>query len=335
MTLKETTIIPIASGKGGVGKSLFAANLSIALARLGHSVIAVDLDLGGSNLYTHLGVPNTHPGIGDFLKSGNIEFNRLLVDTGVPNLRFIPGDGRTPFMANIDVRQRALLVEQIKKLTARYVFLDLGAGSVFNTLNFFGLSKRSIVVTTFETPAIMNFVMFLRNFIFRVISGLTRSNPEVLKLVTESFQQPIEAAPVTVASLLRRIARTAPALAARIEQVCSQYHPRIIFNMGEFPEELKIASKIDSTLKQGLSVEAEFFGFVNFDDTVRRSAKRKEVLLIKHPGSAAARCIRKIAVDIEKSGDTCFAHSAGRLYAETRRDFENVAGQAAALEPAD
>ena len=41
------TIIPIASGKGGVGKSIFSANLAIALARLGHPTVAVDLDLGG------------------------------------------------------------------------------------------------------------------------------------------------------------------------------------------------------------------------------------------------------------------------------------------------
>ncbi len=52
-TAKEMTIIPVASGKGGVGKSVITANLSVSLAEKGCRVVAVDLDLGGSNL-SHL-----------------------------------------------------------------------------------------------------------------------------------------------------------------------------------------------------------------------------------------------------------------------------------------
>ena len=42
-------IIPIASGKGGVGKSVFAVNYAISLAKSGKTVILVDLDLGRLN----------------------------------------------------------------------------------------------------------------------------------------------------------------------------------------------------------------------------------------------------------------------------------------------
>jgi Mrp family chromosome partitioning ATPase len=35
-------IIPIASGKGGVGKSVITANLGFSLAKLGHQVIVAD-----------------------------------------------------------------------------------------------------------------------------------------------------------------------------------------------------------------------------------------------------------------------------------------------------
>ena len=66
--MMEKTIIPIAGGKGGVGKSLFVANLAIALAEAGHSTVAVDMDMGSSNLHTYLGLNNLNPGIGDFLK---------------------------------------------------------------------------------------------------------------------------------------------------------------------------------------------------------------------------------------------------------------------------
>ena len=64
---EDKVIIPVAGGKGGVGKSILAANLAMALAQAGHETIAVDLDLGGSNLHSYLGISNTFAGVGDFL----------------------------------------------------------------------------------------------------------------------------------------------------------------------------------------------------------------------------------------------------------------------------
>ncbi len=58
---------------------MFQRNLAIALAEMGHRVIAVDLDLGGSNLYAFFGLSNRYPGIGDFLKARAAELDELLV----------------------------------------------------------------------------------------------------------------------------------------------------------------------------------------------------------------------------------------------------------------
>ena len=79
-------IIPIASGKGGVGKSLVAANLSIALAQTGRSVVLVDLDLGGSNLHVILGQMGSMKGIGTYMTGGDLQFNDLLLETSYKSL---------------------------------------------------------------------------------------------------------------------------------------------------------------------------------------------------------------------------------------------------------
>ncbi|MFP4475326.1 MAG: P-loop NTPase [Desulfatibacillaceae bacterium] len=318
----KTTIIPVASGKGGVGKTLFAANLAIALARRGHETVAVDMDLGGSNLYTYLGVPNNTSGIGDFLKAGDTAFEDLAVNTGIDNLRFIPGDGRTPFMANISYEQRNRLIEKIRGIDARYVVLDLGAGTVFNTLNFFGLAYRGIIVTTFETPAVMNFIMFLRSFIFRVITGIVRENERALDIVVKAFSRSIRTEPLTVDSLIAMIAEVDQGLADKARRACNYYRPRIVYNMGDHPDELSVTNRIDNALRQGLSMETDHFGFVFFDDTVRMSAKNREVLVTRYPKSVAAQGISRIAARLEKTWDYADPDSARRLLASTNKEYE-------------
>lgn len=54
-------IIVVASGKGGVGKSMVSANLSVALARQGYKVALVDADLCGPSIPKMFGIEDIRP----------------------------------------------------------------------------------------------------------------------------------------------------------------------------------------------------------------------------------------------------------------------------------
>ena len=54
-------IIAVASGKGGVGKSLVASTLALNLAKKGHKVGLLDLDLYGPSSHIILGVKDVFP----------------------------------------------------------------------------------------------------------------------------------------------------------------------------------------------------------------------------------------------------------------------------------
>lgn len=57
----------IGGGKGGIGKSLFTANVGITLAQMGNRVCVIDADLGGANLHSCLGVTQPMATLDDFM----------------------------------------------------------------------------------------------------------------------------------------------------------------------------------------------------------------------------------------------------------------------------
>ena len=50
LVLAKGKLMAVISGKGGVGKTFFSANLAATLARKGHKVLVIDADLGLANL---------------------------------------------------------------------------------------------------------------------------------------------------------------------------------------------------------------------------------------------------------------------------------------------
>ena len=320
---QPAVIIPIASGKGGVGKSFISANLAIALAELGHRVIAVDLDFGGANLHTFLGLSNRHPGVGDFLKARRGDLEDLLIASDNPDLFFLPGDGKTPFMANMAYAQKIKLISRIRKLPADYILLDLGAGSSYNTLDFFRLSVNGLLVTTPEPTAVMGMLVFLKNFLLRAFEREMVRHHAVREMLRELYKRPIEEQALSIIDVHQRIIDEDPEageLAGRIFQQC---RPRIIINMGENPDDSKMAFKISQILGNILSIEADYFGFVFKDRAVLSSIRKRQPFLPNYRTDLAAENILRIARRIEKFWHQPVADSATLLFNNVKKDFDS------------
>ncbi|MFC1488851.1 P-loop NTPase [Thermodesulfobacteriota bacterium] len=319
----RTSIIPIASGKGGVGKTFFAANLAMAMAKMGYETVAIDMDLGGSNLHSFLGLPNRFPGIGDFLKAGNKELETFLVSTDIPHLKFLSGDGRTPFLANISYARKVRLISDLKKLPADYIFLDLGAGTSFNTLDFFRVSSQGFVVITPDYPSIMSMMAFLKNFLLRAIERTFAKSHEIGSLVHEYNTQSMTDKRRNIDELQSSIASIDSEAGQRVTELCRQYRPRVIFNMGEHPDEIRVSENISKNLKNTLSCEIDYFGFVFEDHHVRQSVKKRIAFLPNFQNSIAAQSIERVAERIVKFWDKPVKNSSMHLLNRIRKVYES------------
>jgi flagellar biosynthesis protein FlhG len=122
-------ILAIGGGKGGTGKSLIAANIAIYLATLGKKVVLLDADLGGANLHTFVGVERPAVTIADLLERRVASIDAAVVETAIPGLGLISGEGDPSWMASPRPPQRARLVDQVLQLKTDYLVIDLGPGT--------------------------------------------------------------------------------------------------------------------------------------------------------------------------------------------------------------
>ena len=161
-------IIPIASGKGGVGKSLLSANLAIALGQQGKRVVLADLDLGASNLHLVIGQRPGKASLGSWFTEKN-DFREIIQPTDYQNVSFIAGDSQIPDLTSLKHLQKVKLIRNLKNIDADYIILDLGAGTHQFILDMFLLSPQGIIVSAPAVTATLNGYLFLKNAVFRLL----------------------------------------------------------------------------------------------------------------------------------------------------------------------
>jgi flagellar biosynthesis protein FlhG len=161
--------IAVTSGKGGVGKTSFCANLALLLAQSGKRVIVLDADLGLANIHVLLGA--TPRLTLEHVLRGEKRLADVLY-TGPAGIQVISGASGLPALADVSAEQRHQFVASLAELDslADVILIDTGAGLSRNVLAFVLAVEEVVVLTTPEPTALTD--------AYATIKVITQDNPE-------------------------------------------------------------------------------------------------------------------------------------------------------------
>ncbi len=300
-------MIAVGGAKGGIGKSLFVANLGVLLSQLGKKTVVVDLDLGGANLHLYMGVWSLTHRIDDFLTLKVPTISDIMTPTKYgPTL--IGGGGGKLGAANIHFSRKLKLLRALKTIDADYVILDLGGDSTYNILDFYLAADQGFVLTTCEPASYLDAYGFIKMSLHRKLSRLfgAESNYrrfrdfEVEQLIKEFIFANTSTNGRYMSTLVEQIEQSAPTHHRLIKELLDGFRPGTVVTMFEAEEQVdELVSRLKKVSQKMLSLDINYFGCVPFERQIQRSAKDLIPSVAKAPDGAFAKALRRIVLKME------------------------------------
>lgn len=282
-------VIAVGGGKGGVGKSLVAANLAVAMALAGHRTVAIDLDLGAANLHTLLGMERTSATLHDVLDGTLDGFEAAAVATPIHGLRLVAGTNGRPGAANPNGGQKARLIRQVRKLDAEVVVVDLGAGTAFNPVDFFLGADLRVLVVTPELGALQNAYGFAKAALYRDLLRLAADEHEA-----QLFERSRESR-TRLSEVLADVAKERPALATAARRHVAAFGGCIVGNQVLEPRDVNVPRALERLLADFLGLEVPVIAGLKASRPIRDSIQRRRPFVLDGGAEESARQLHAAA----------------------------------------
>lgn len=300
-------IIAIGGAKGGIGKSIIVANLSVLLASKGFRVTAVDLDLGGANLHLCLGnkvlLQNN---INDFLRKRVDSLQDIAIKSEYgPYL--IGGDSAQLGAANIDFGRKLKLLRAVENLNSDFIILDLGGDTSYNIIDFFLKADYGIVVTTRDSASYIGAYHFLKAAMYRRFNRLfgpesrfrMYKNHQLEQLIREMMNPADGEWPKSINDLLEKVRQEQPDHFPFMCEVVENFNSYLVVN--KVPNRLlrtfdvnPIITRIQQVTRTWLAKEVTYLGSISFQPEVENSMIDLVPVVAKYPKGKMAEELRSI-----------------------------------------
>mgnify|MGYP000213630559 FL=1 len=149
----KTKLVTITSGKGGVGKSTFTANMAFLLSRRGYKVAVLDADIGLANMQILFDMKpqSTFFEYIDGVKT----LDEVILKTAYANIYLIAGKSGYQYASNTNSFVFSRVVKDIISLNQFDILLiDTGAGLNDYVKEFLSISDNILAITTTDPSAL-------------------------------------------------------------------------------------------------------------------------------------------------------------------------------------
>jgi flagellar biosynthesis protein FlhG len=283
-------IVAVAGGKGGVGKSVLAANLALAMSAAGRRVALVDADIGMGNQHTLLGIARPGPGLIGFLKKEVEQLDDVVVATGYDNLVLYPSDGAQG-VPQVSHSRKERLLRHISRIDADVTVIDIGAGAALTALDLFTLADIHVLVITGQMTSIQNAYAFLKAALLRLLLRLADSG-EQRAMIEAGWR---DARPPALAQLASSLGERDASLASFVTALAANLKVRLVGNLLFDTSEHRVPPSIARMIHDYLGVEAEVAGLVPASRRVHDSITKRKPILTLDPYGPASWEIRRVA----------------------------------------
>lgn len=273
-------VIAVTGAKGGVGKSVLAANVALYLASLGRKVVLVDADRDGAALHALSGAATPHAG------------GPLLRETAVPELSLLATGLDLSDRRARRVRTFGALGRTLASLPADYVVVDYGTGSSRGAIDAFLAASLPVFVTVPEPTALEATARFLCRAFLRWLAR-TVADPAARRAIARAARE-LGGTPAPL-DLWRKLDDDGDPCADRVRERMEAFHPPIVLQKTRLRADLELGEAIRSACRRRLGITLEYLGHVEYDDAVWSSVRHKRLLLVDSPGSKAAKNVERIA----------------------------------------
>lgn len=292
-------IYSIGGGKGGVGKSFITANIGVLFAKKGIRVIVVDMDLGGSNLHTFLGIRNARAGLHAFLNRECQSLDEAASPTDIPNLSMICSTNCSLEIPNLVHAQKLKIIHAIKQLPYDVILLDIGAGTTFNTLDFFLASDEGIFIFTPEPTSVENTLRFIKAIYYRKLKQALKLKA-FNNVVSEYMDQEKEPT-VMLSALMEFIMANDPEKGELLRAKLGDFNFRIILNQFRKQMDLDLGKKIAKVCNTHFYSTFQFLGNISHDERVHDAIFSKSIYVTKYPYTHTATDLQNITNELIKT----------------------------------
>lgn len=281
-------VISVASGKGGVGKSVVSANLALVLASKGKQVVLADLDIGGADAHVLVGLLNPALTLTDFLNHRVEQLDDLAQRLPLhPNLRIIPGTGDTLATANMAYSQKKRLIRHFQDIRADVIIVDIGAGSSYHALDFFLMADHHVAVATPDPTSVLDLYRFIKlAAIRRVLSMFVTRDIMAEGLANRDYS--------SVEEVLDVAGKTDESGRRIAETTLRAFQPTLILNRLSGRARVNVP-QLKKLLKEYVGGDLTLLGEIP-EDPAMEQAVRAYVPVVQHaPASPAAVALMKTA----------------------------------------